>query len=574
VLDTMGAMAMATAMAIARRKKDVRGHAAIAGRRRLSYDLTGALWLSATVLTVLAPSAWAQYTEPPGLGGAQTGRENLPAPSGDARRSGISSGSGRTWEIVPTLAVEETYTDNVRLSPPGSERGDWVTQLTPGVSVKGNGARMRFNANYAAQVLYRAQEGSKDIYHYLSAKGDAELVQQLLFIDGNANVSQQNISLLGPQAESNVNVTGNRTSVRTFRVSPYLRHNFGQDAQGEARFTYSTVDSSAVTSATDSASNRVDMRVVSGPAFKLLTWNVAYSKEHIDYTQTRDIDIETISAGARRLITPTIGLLANIGYEDNNYITTGPEPKGAFWSVGPEWTPTLRTRLAATTGRRYFGSTKSLDFKHRTRLTTWGLDYSEDVTTQREQLLVPTNVGTADFLDTLFLSQFPDPAVRRQAVQAFIAQTGLPPGLIVPLNFFTTTPFLVKQWRASFGIQGVRNTLLANVFTSTREATAPGLPGEGDFAASQNTKQTGGSLTWSLRITPYTSSNVSVGYTRNDLIELSREDNVKFIRLVLTQQFQPRLSGSLSFRRLENNSNQGGAAYTENAVSAALNMRF
>lgn len=480
------------------------------------------------------------------------------------------------WDIVPTLFVEETYTDNVGLAPSGLKRSDWVTEVTPGVSVSATGARLRFNATYAAQGLYRAREESRELNHQLNASGNAELVRQLLFLDTRAAVAQQNISLLGPQAVSNVNTTGNRTTVRTFLVSPYLRHDFGPVAQGEARLTYSTVNTDATTSLSNSQANRIDMRLASGPAYKLTTWNLAYSRDHIDSTGPQDTTTEKITAGARRLITPTVGLLANVGYENNDFLTVGPAPKGVSWSAGLEWTPTPRTHLAATTGRRFFGATRSLDFSHRTRLTVWSVNYSEDITTTRSQLLVPVTVDTAGFLDTLFLSGIPDPAARQRAVQAFIAQTGLPPSLIVPLDFFTSQNFLVKRWAGSVGIQGVRNTVLANVFTETRvsEATGLALAGAGDFASSANVKQTGASLLWNWRFAARAASNLSVGYTRNEFPGIGREDNLKFIRLSLTRQFQPRLSGSLNYRRLQNDSDQSGAGHTENAVSAALNMSF
>ena len=558
-------------MAIVRVPENLPGLRSTAGREGIFTRRVA--WGGAALIAVLSNPASAQYTAPQGAGGRSSGQSLPPLTYSAPEQPGAEGAPRRAWEIVPTLYVEETYTDNVRLSPPGSERSDWVTEVRPGVAIYGNGARVRLRADYSPRLVYRVNEGD-DIYHYLNATGNAELLPGLFFVDANAQATQQNVSLLGPQAQSNVNVTGNRTNVRSYRLSPYLREQFGSDAVGELRYTYSSVDSSAITSFADSDSNRIDLRVTSGPAFRLLTWNVAYSKENIDYRNTRDVDLETISAGLGRLITPTLRLLGNVGYEDNNYITTGPEPKGSFWSVGPEWTPTPRTRIAATTGRRYFGSTQSFDLEHRTRLTTWNVRYSEGITTAQQEVFVPVTVDAASFLDTLFLSRIPDPVARQQAVQAFIAQTGIPSDLTVPLNFLTTTPYLLKQWNAAFGIQGVRNTVLANAFASTREAVAAGQPGAGDFAASSNTKQTGTSLTWSLRVTPQTTSNVSAGYTRTEFPGLARDDDLTFIRLQLTHRFQPNLSGSLSFRRLDNDSNQPGGGYTENAVAAALSMQF
>lgn len=479
------------------------------------------------------------------------------------------------WDIVPTLLAEETFTDNVALAPAAFKRSDWVTQLTPGVSINATGARLRFNATYGAQGVYRAQEGGSAVTHQLNASGNAELMRQFLFVDARAAVAQQNVSLLGPQADSNVNITGNRATVRSFLVSPYVRHNFGNDAEGEARLTYSTVSSDAATGLSDSAASRVDMRLASGPAYKLTTWNIAYSRENIDQTRSQEIATEQISANARRLITPTVGLLVNVGYEDNDFLTAGPTPRGKSWSTGLEWTPTPRTRLAATTGRRYFGPTRSLNFNHRTRLTVWSANYSEEITTTRSQVLAPSSADTAGFLDTLFLSRVPDPAARQQAVQAFIAQTGLPPSLGVPLNFFTSQIFRVKHFQASAGIQGVRHTVLGNVFSQNRESQSAGVAVEGeDFIASSTVRQTGTSLVWNWRLTARSASNLSAGYTRNEFPGLGREDNTTYIRLGLTHHFEPKISGTLNYRRLQNKSSQGEAEYTENAVSVQLQVRF
>lgn len=487
--------------------------------------------------------------------------------------------SAAQWLIVPTLSVAETYTDNVRLAPAGSERSDFVTQVTPGVSVSATGPRLRLSAAYSPQFLYRANEETKDVFHQLNATGNAELVQQLLFVDATASVFQANASLFGPQADSNVNNTGNRTNVRTFLVSPYLRHAFGNYAQGEARFTYTTVNTDAAASLSNSQSTGIDLSLGSGPSFKLYTWNLAYSRQNIGYgsgqtTQAPNTVAETVSAFGRRLLTPQVAVVSTVGYEDNNYATTGPAPKGLFWSSGLEWNPTPRTHLSATTGRHYYGPSSALDFSHRTRLTLWSLNYSESVTSTRSQFLVPSSVSTAGFLDTLFLSSIPDPAARQTAVQNFIAQNGLPPSLTVPLNFLTNQYFLVKGWRGSFGILGIRNSVIANVFTQTSESTTAGQPGTGDFATSSSTKQTGGSLLWTTRLSSQTSSNVNASYTRNESPGLNRVDNLKNINLSLTHQFQPRLDGSLTYRWLQNNSNQVGADYTENAVVGAVNMRF
>jgi len=61
------------------------------------------------------------------------------------------------WEIVPTLSVGETYTDNVSLTPDAVRQGAWVTQVSPGIAIAATGARLRFNAAYAPEVIYYAR---------------------------------------------------------------------------------------------------------------------------------------------------------------------------------------------------------------------------------------------------------------------------------------------------------------------------------------------------------------------------------------------------------------------------------
>ena len=133
----------------------------------------------------------------------------------------------------------------------------------------------------------------------------------------------------------------------------------------------------------------------------------------------------------------------------------------------------------------------------------------------------------------------------------------------------------MKRWDITAGLQGLRHTVLGNLFGQTEDAlSASAAIASGDFASSTNVKQSGASATWSWRITPFDSSNFTVSYARSETPGLGREDNQKYQSLSLLHQFDPKMIGSLNFRRLQNDSNQAGAGYTENAVSANLQIRF
>jgi len=123
--------------------------------------------------------------------------------------------------------------------------------------------------------------------------------------------------------------------------------------------------------------------------------------------------------------------------------------------------------------------------------------------------------------------------------------------------------------------------VLFNVFSQKREAISANQPLGGVLGQATSSTQNGTSLLWTSRLTQLTTSNATIGYSRTEAENIgtantgaSAQYNLTYIRLGLTTQFQPKITGTLSYRRLRNDSNQAGGDYNENAVSALLNMRF
>lgn len=487
-----------------------------------------------------------------------------------------SAGAAK-WDITPSISAEERYTDNVGLAPDASKRGEWITKITPGISVAANGAQLRFNAIYDPDVVYYARgQYDTQVYQRGNAVGTAELAKKLLFLDFGAKADQYNASLQAPQAANNANATGNLATVSSYYASPYLRQDFGSNVQGEARFTGSVVNSDDRTQLANSVADRVDLRLNSGAAYKLFTWNVDYFRENDVYEdEQNNILSQVIKANAKRLITSTVGLIAQVGYDRYR---VGPETlEGTAWNAGFDWTPSPRTRFAVTAGRRFYGDDYSLDLSHRTRRTTWSAVYSQNITTTRAEFFAPDPTRTAGYLNTLFSSQYSDPVAREKAVQDFIARTSLPPGLVAQTNFFTSELILVKRWQASVGVLGARNVVLAYLYRETREALTVGAQSTataGDFALGDTVTQTGVSSQWNWRMTARNSWNMSAGYNRNEFSGANRVDNVKYVGMGLSRQIEPKLVGALNYRRQQSDSNALVGNYTENAVFATIQKRF
>jgi uncharacterized protein (PEP-CTERM system associated) len=481
------------------------------------------------------------------------------------------------WDIVPSLTVAETYTDNLSLTPDALKRHEWVTQISPGISIAATGPRLQFSAKYAPELVYYGRGPQEDqTLQRGTAFGEAELAEKLLFVEAGGNVDQYDISLRDPVAASNVNATQNRGTVDTYYVTPYLKRELGSAAKAEARFTYSGWSSDVSGTLTDNVAERVELRLESGAAYKLLTWSLSYFREKVDYESQPQTSGEAGTAKARRLLTPTLGLLAEGGYEnyESGVLLAGAE--GSFWKAGFEWTPTPRTRLAATGGERFYGKTYAFDLAHRTRLTTWSAGYSEGITSTRSQFIVPATVSTSAYLDALFQTGIPDPAAREQAVADLIARTGLPESLAAPVNFFTGEQFLAKRWQAAGGIMGVRNVLIVSAFKETRERLVGSslLPVTGDFVASNTVTQTGGGIAWSLKLTATSALSANASLSRNEFFDAGRVDDLAYATVALIRQIKPKASGTLRWRRQQNESSLAGASYRENAVTVTVTMSF
>ncbi|MES2537652.1 MAG: TIGR03016 family PEP-CTERM system-associated outer membrane protein [Pseudomonadota bacterium] len=483
---------------------------------------------------------------------------------------------GAELRIVPEATVRTTYTDNVRLAPSGAEKGDFVTELAPGVSITADGPRLKLNLGYAMRFYnYANGTAGNRLQHDLDAGAKAELIEDLLFLDTTASVNQQNISPVGSQATSNISVTDNRTTVKTYLISPYLRHNFGSTATSELRYTHSKV--SADTALATSQTDGISLSLNSGPAFRTLGWGISHSSQKIRLNDAQDADFSKSSLNLQYVVTPQFNLTASTGYEKYNYSTIIGDAAGPSYSGGFAWRPTERTSIAASAGRRLYGSAYSLDTSLRSRQSVWRVKYAEDITTTQSQLVLPTTISTSDFLNSLLLSRQPDAALRQQEVDDFIARTGLPPSLSQPVNYFTNQIFLQKSLQASVAITGAKNTVVLSVFDLLRDPQVVANNAEGfvgiNQTATTNTRQRGANALWTWKVTPLTNVNFNASYARTKFRTTGAEQDLKLVSVSMSKRFQPKLSGIVEVRHARQSSDVTGA-YNENAIAASVLMKF
>ena len=460
--------------------------------------------------------------------------------------------------------------------------GDFITQVNPGLTMSGLGPRFNFSLNYMMNNLFYAENSNfTRTRHQLATSGTAELIQDLFFVDGKAAMTQQNLSLTGPQSLDNVNVTGNRADVRTYSISPYLRHRFSDFASTELRYNYNKVTSDTF-ALFNTQGTGYSLALNSGNSFQTLGWGLSYSNQAVDFERTnRHVEFERLIGTLRYRVTRQLALTAMGGNEKNSFISIRGSPSSPTWMIGFIWEPTERTHIQISAGKRFFGDTYAAKASHRTRLTAWEVDYNEGLTTFNQQAQAGSMFGSA--LGGLLTAQNPNlgqDAISQNA-GAILGQ-GASTAFANANNFLTNRLFLQKSFRASVAMNGTRNTIVFSLFNMTRRAYSPesvdiGLVDTASLSLLNHTRQSGGTGLWSYRMSRLLTANVNVGYTRFSYLGAGRQDDMMLFSTGLTRQLpeiMPNLVGMLQVRHNQRSSTVAGANYHENAGMASLNMSF
>jgi uncharacterized protein (PEP-CTERM system associated) len=486
------------------------------------------------------------------------------------------------WTFTPTVELRETYTDNATQQS-GQSEGRFVSETAPGLLLTSNGRRLKLNASGQWRVFGYSGGGDRSNLanserHY-QAQAQSELVDELLYLDATARRSRQSVSAFG-QVSGSPFSNANQAELGTWMISPYLRHRFGTRADLTVRFSRDAVTGATGTGFGNSTSNTRALNLVSGTAFDRIGWNLSYSHQDLDNTQAGRSTVESSLAGLNWKLAGTLSLTADGGYDMYDYPTLGERTSGRRWSGGFVWTPSTRTSVQASFGHRYFGKTGALAASHRTRHTVWTLDYSDDITNTRSQLLLPAAIDTAAMLDSMFASAYPDAAARQQAVQAYMAATGLPPTLADSINYLSNRYIRSKRLQGAVTLRGARSDLTLSVFREERAALSlqqsdSTLLGSQLASLNDNVRQRGASAVFGYRLSPRSTALANLYLNRTLSLTTGTENNTEQLQLGLTRAFSAKARGSLEWRHSRGDFGLlNSAPYHENAIAATLTVQY
>jgi uncharacterized protein (PEP-CTERM system associated) len=480
------------------------------------------------------------------------------------------------WLVKPSLRLRESYTDNALRAPQGQARSDFITEIAPAIALIGDGPRLRVHLDYSWHKFLSGQRADTD-NHELRAAADAELVKDWFFIDADAGVSRRNISPFGPQLIDELPGTDNASTVRTTGISPYLRHRFRSLATAELRYTRNTVDSGG--ELLNVHSDEMEFLLSGEPRGSGWTWNASHDVRRTQDSKLAPVRMQRSSVGLRYPFSSKWAATASGGMEKEGYISSnGKAPEGRFWSLGGVWTPSPRTSVAFSAGKRFFGNTYSLDANFLQRHTNWQLNYSENITTMPTQFSRLGDADAAKLLDQLWRGIFPNTRDRRLRIDAFLRYANSLGPERGAINYFSHRYFLQKQLKLTMAHATAKSTLIAGVTAVDRTAqTASGvdsglLPGV-EFGSEDRTRQFGGNLGWSWQASSRTSLNLNAGYASVRSLSVPRSDKNTTLTAGYSRILQPNMTASIDVRHTRHASNRGGD-YRENGVSATLTMQF
>jgi len=480
------------------------------------------------------------------------------------------------WKSIPTLTVQETYSDNINLGTKGNEKGAFVTEVIPALNVYGISSRWNINLNYRMQNVYNAGgDGNYDINNQLLFNTTYSPIRNSLFLNAHSSITQQNNNNARIVTD-NLSGSNFRSNVITYGISPYWTPHLGGYANGLVRFNFDALDVNdnsqfSTISNTKTTEELINLR--SGNKFKHITWFINYTNRDEKRDIGNNVTFQNSSAEIRWRYSRKYNVFVQVGQSNNDFATTtDSNNNGFFYTFGAAWRPSLFSSIEAGIGNNSFvtvdlyptrlmhwrtnyrnkdvglntGNTWQTAFNYRTRRTTWRATYNVDTTTVQNVLLQQNVLGALP------------------SDQPFQSVIGLP----------TFSNEVIVRNRAEFGFSySTGKTIFnASIFNEKR-----------DFQASQNKENVIGARgSVNIRFWRRNNAFLSADYqhSKGDTVVTANNAGIGFnnnlynVRLGLTRSISRRISGNLEYRYINQSSDIDLNNYQENRITAGLSMRW
>lgn len=500
------------------------------------------------------------------------------------------------WVISPVLNIAEIYSDNVTLSQ-SNRQSDLITKVNPGISIHGEGRRVKASLNYRMKNSIFADNSSRNsISHQLLGNVLTELAHDYLYVDANGSISQALIRPSNSIPLIGVN-SANVSNVYIYGVKPYFQHNFDNLYNVYAVYGYNKVRYSNG-GASDATIRNGEVRIDSGTRFTRLTWGLSHKNEKIIRRPSNNF-IRNVSFGRIGYQAfDDIKILAVVGSDKYEFATSQQAfSNGTYQAVGFYWTPGRIFALDGLYGNRYKSATVTIsptrhtslnvkwlkksvglnpgvqwsgNLRLRTRRSNLSASYFQNTVTS--QALAISNLGNG-FYDPITGQLYP--AMRDPSTGFLIPvdpTTGQP--VVTPLrnsliygtiNGFgiTNQAFIRKRSQIVYGFHTARSNI--SLFYAREKRTY--------LISNKSIRIDNYSASWGWRMTGL--SRLLAGVVRTKTaFQSGRKSNFYLYSVAINKRVSAKVHAVLSYQRRVLNGTQLGTGYTENRITASLDMAF
>lgn len=477
---------------------------------------------------------------------------------------------GRGFYVVPTFSANATLTDNVNLSAT-DKQSDLLIGISPGIQIGGQSGRVRGYLDYVLTGSFAARDqDSSTFYNTLSASANAEVVQNWLFVDANASISQQFISPFGTQSTDPGLNNSNSTQVTTVSVAPYAQGQIGGQVNYVGRAFY-TATNSGSSQASDSTVWGALLGFDSTTRWSRLSWGLDFTYREAKFSGQRSEFDQLNVLSLNYAVTPELRVSVRGNVETSN-LTSFDDETTSGWGGGLRWTPSPRTNLVLEYDQRVFGNSHLFSFDYRTPRTVWAISNRQGLSTGQFSGGRGNPGSPFDLLFAQFAAIEPDPVARAQLVNDFLRANGINPNSSLNTGYLPSQVVLERRREASVAWLGQRSTMIFNVYQTQTEGLQPALLNPDEPLAGGNMiTWLGGGATWSHRLSPRATLAISgTGQRTTESVGI-QETTLWVATAMLTSQIAQRTSVSLSARHQVQS---GTSSYNESALLATLNMTF
>ncbi len=328
-----------------------------------------------------------------------------------------------TIRFTPSASVNETYTDNVRSVTQGAE-ADFITQSNVGGQLTADGNSLNLNLNAgAAYDLYHNTRGLDGFRPKILGKGDAELLQDRLFVDGFVSMSEVTASRQGAISATTRSLPSNKRQLTTYSLEPRLEHRFGRTASATLSYLYSetlvsqpsagagVTPGSPGSSAGDTKSEKANLKIGTGPKFGRLDSQFLLSsytsKRSGAGPRPRNLTRDKAELVNEYQLVRQLALIVRGGYEETADANRNLSSSGATGAIGFRFKPGPKLDVRLERGRRFKNNNTNFEMTYKiSPFYTLNSSFSQSVTNQAEARLddarnLVTDPITGDIIDPL-----------------------------------------------------------------------------------------------------------------------------------------------------------------------------